>query len=38
MTLEPERVPPVFGVLQRMGDVPDNDMHATFNMGVGFVV
>jgi len=31
-------VPPVFGALQRAGDVPDDDMMRTFNMGLGMVV
>ncbi|GAB4389813.1 MAG: phosphoribosylformylglycinamidine cyclo-ligase [Thermodesulfovibrionales bacterium] len=30
--------PPVFGLLKKMGGVSDNEMRATFNMGVGFVV
>ena len=38
MTLDPGRIQPVFKLLQKMGDVPDDDMHATFNMGVGFVL
>jgi phosphoribosylformylglycinamidine cyclo-ligase len=29
------RVPEVFRVIQREGNVPDADMHRTFNMGVG---
>ena len=31
-------VPPVFGLIQRSGGVPDAEMKKTFNMGVGFVV
>jgi phosphoribosylformylglycinamidine cyclo-ligase len=31
-------VPPVFSWLQRAGDVPDDDMFRTFNMGIGLVV
>jgi phosphoribosylformylglycinamidine cyclo-ligase len=31
-------VPPVFGLLQRGGNVPDEEMWRTFNMGVGMVV
>ncbi len=38
VVLDPARVPPVFRVLQKMGNVPEDDMHATFNMGVGFVL
>ena len=30
-------VPPVFGLLQREGGVPEEDMYRTFNMGVGMV-
>lgn len=32
------RVPDVFGVLQKAGSVDTNEMHRTFNMGVGMVV
>jgi phosphoribosylformylglycinamidine cyclo-ligase len=38
ITVDPGRIPPVFGLLQKLGNVPDDDMYATFNMGVGFVV
>jgi len=31
-------IPPLFGFLQRGGDVPDEDMLRTFNMGVGMIV
>jgi phosphoribosylformylglycinamidine cyclo-ligase len=31
-------VPPLFGFLQREGQVPDDDMWRTFNMGVGMVL
>jgi phosphoribosylformylglycinamidine cyclo-ligase len=30
--------PPIFGWLQRLGGVPDADMLATFNLGVGMIV
>ena len=30
--------PPIFGVIQRAGDIPDDDMFATFNMGLGMVL
>ncbi len=30
--------PPIFGWLQRLGGIPDADMLATFNLGVGMVV
>jgi phosphoribosylformylglycinamidine cyclo-ligase len=38
MTMDPGRIPPVFGLLQKLGNVPNDDMYATFNMGVGFVL
>ena len=28
---------PVFGMLQKLGDIPERDMYNTFNMGVGMV-
>ena len=31
-------VPPIFPFLQSLGDVPRNEMHRVFNMGVGMVV
>jgi phosphoribosylformylglycinamidine cyclo-ligase len=31
-------VPPMFGFLQRAGQVPDDDMRRTFNMGIGLIV
>jgi phosphoribosylformylglycinamidine cyclo-ligase len=31
-------VPPIFQWLQRAGDVPDEDMRRTFNMGIGMVL
>jgi len=31
-------VPPVFGLVQRLGQVPWSDLEATLNMGVGMVV
>jgi phosphoribosylformylglycinamidine cyclo-ligase len=31
-------VPPVFGWLQKLGNVADAEMTRVFNMGVGFVV
>jgi phosphoribosylformylglycinamidine cyclo-ligase len=30
-------VPPVFGWLQRLGSVPEEEMYRVFNMGIGFV-
>lgn len=31
-------VPPVFGLIKRLGRVPEEDMKRTFNMGIGFVI
>jgi phosphoribosylformylglycinamidine cyclo-ligase len=31
-------VPPVFGLIRRMGNVPEAEMYRTFNMGVGLVL
>jgi phosphoribosylformylglycinamidine cyclo-ligase len=31
-------VPPVFGALQDLGGIPDADMQATFNLGVGYLL
>lgn len=31
-------VPPIFSVLQRLGNVGDHEMRRTFNMGLGFIV
>jgi phosphoribosylformylglycinamidine cyclo-ligase len=34
---DPLPVPPVFGLIQRLGDVGDTEMARVFNMGCGFV-
>jgi len=31
-------IPPIFRMLQRLGDIPERDMFNTFNMGTGMVV
>lgn len=31
-------VPPIFSIIQKLGNVPENDMRKTFNMGIGFVM
>lgn len=31
-------VPEIFRIIQRQGNVTDNEMHRTFNMGIGFVL
>jgi phosphoribosylformylglycinamidine cyclo-ligase len=33
---DPLPVPPVFGLIQELGAVPDDEMHEVFNMGCGF--
>jgi phosphoribosylformylglycinamidine cyclo-ligase len=38
ITLQRDRIPPIFRILEKLGDVPVNDMYSTFNMGVGFVL
>jgi phosphoribosylformylglycinamidine cyclo-ligase len=30
-------IPPIFGLVQRLGDVPDEEMWRVFNMGCGFI-
>ena len=35
---EPVKPNPVFGVLQELGDVADQEMYQTFNMGMGFAL
>ncbi len=32
------RIPPLFGIAAKLGDIPERDMFNTFNMGVGMVV
>ena len=34
---DPLPAPPVFGLIARVGDVPEAQMHQVFNMGTGFV-
>lgn len=31
-------VPPVFALTQKLGNVPEEDMRRTFNMGIGYVI
>jgi phosphoribosylformylglycinamidine cyclo-ligase len=31
-------VPPLFRLIQRLGDVPEEDMRRTFNLGIGYVL
>jgi phosphoribosylformylglycinamidine cyclo-ligase len=35
---DPLPVPPIFTLIQELADVPDEEMHAVFNMGCGFCV
>ena len=30
-------MPPVFGLIQELGGISDEEMHEVFNMGLGFV-
>jgi phosphoribosylformylglycinamidine cyclo-ligase len=30
--------PPVFGLIRRLGEVPEEDMKRTFNMGIGYII
>lgn len=32
------KIPPIFTLLQKEGSVPENDMHRTFNNGIGMIV
>ena len=32
------KTPPIFGLIQKAGDIPERDMFNTFNMGVGMTV
>lgn len=31
-------IPPIFGLLQKEGNIPEHDMYNTFNMGVGMAI
>lgn len=31
-------IPPVFSLIQQLGDVPEEDLFRTFNMGIGYVL
>jgi phosphoribosylformylglycinamidine cyclo-ligase len=32
------KIPPLFRAIQKLGDIADEEMFATFNMGVGYVL
>ncbi|MCG8548791.1 MAG: AIR synthase-related protein, partial [Desulfobacterales bacterium] len=32
------QIPPIFDIIQKEGNVPEHDMHRTFNNGIGMVV
>ena len=34
---EPLEVPPIFGLIQELGDLGTEEMHEVFNMGLGFI-
>ncbi|HAR96855.1 MAG TPA: phosphoribosylformylglycinamidine cyclo-ligase [Deltaproteobacteria bacterium] len=38
LDLPPGTVAPIFKVLKKLGNIPEDDMYSTFNMGVGFVL
>jgi len=31
-------IPPIFKLIQKVGDIPEKDMYNTFNMGIGMVI
>ncbi|MBP8625219.1 MAG: phosphoribosylformylglycinamidine cyclo-ligase [Syntrophorhabdales bacterium] len=33
-----KKIPEIFNIIKRLGNVPEDDMLATFNMGIGFVI
>jgi phosphoribosylformylglycinamidine cyclo-ligase len=38
ISLDTWPVPPIFRLIQRLGNVPESDMNRTFNMGIGYVM
>jgi len=38
INLKSNQIPDIFNVLKRLGNIPIDDMLATFNMGIGFIV
>lgn len=38
LSLDPASIPPVFKAIEKMGSVPREDMHSTFNLGAGYVL
>jgi len=38
LNLNNNRIPDIFNVLRKLGNIPLGDMLATFNMGIGFIV
>jgi len=32
------KTPPVFELIRRLGNVPEEDMQRTFNMGIGYII
>lgn len=32
------KTPPIFGLIQELGEIPDSEMRRTFNLGIGLVV
>lgn len=31
-------VPPIFDLIEKMGNIPDKEMKKTFNMGIGYII
>lgn len=31
-------IPPIFTLIQKLGEIADSEMHRTFNMGIGYVI
>ncbi len=38
ISIKKENVPEIFHIIKDLGNVPENDMFSTFNMGIGFVL
>lgn len=38
LRVEQKRIPSIFDIIQKLGNVPFDEMCATFNMGIGFVL
>ena len=38
MSPEQQEVPPIFRLMQRLGEIPERSIFNTFNMGIGMVL